>query len=131
MTPSNSSALDAHIKGQDNVIADMLSGPQQIQIITSTNSYPLVLMVGPSRAGSSGTHNRHPPGFYPPELGNPNIACQIKVFIRSHLFFYLAKLFRRIGDLTNPCHLFNPETMFTTPFVFSPKFFTIEHLWFY
>ena len=109
----------------------MLSQPQQIQIVTLTISYPLVLMVGPSRASSSCTHNRHPPGTYTPKLGTPKTAGQIKEFVRSHLFFYLAKLFKLLGDPTNPCHLFDLDTVFTTPFVFSPKFFIINHLWFY
>ena len=58
-----------HIKGQDNIIVDTLSRSQQIQIITPAISYPVVLMVGPSRESSSCTQN--PPGSYPPELGTP------------------------------------------------------------
>ncbi|KAI9170401.1 hypothetical protein LWI28_027336 [Acer negundo] len=119
-----------HVKGQHNIIADMLSRPSAIHLITSYGPIPLIIMAISASSSSSPNPTMR---TYPPELleiipptTQPSLA-RIQEFAHSYLRTYLAQI-----QSQGVRHEFsNNNRPFLDPFLMPPFYlFTPQVLWF-
>ena len=124
-----------HVKGNHNIIVDMLSRPPPIYLITTTGRIPLIYMATSASSSSSSASNLPPPTqtTYPPELiatlppGTQPSLEQIQDFAKSHLLTYLSKI--QLQDCRHS--LTNPARPFLDPFISPPfYYYSSDVLWF-
>ena len=124
-----------HVKGQHNIIADMLSRPPPVHFITSFGSVPLIYMATSTSSSSSSSQPLPVPNdmSFPPELlallpsGQQPSLARIQEFAQSHLRVYLSQIQNQ-----GVRHSFqNPTRPFLDPFLMPPfYYFSPQVLWF-
>jgi len=115
-----------HIKGNQNLIPALLSRPMKpVQIITNTHTFPLILMVKPLPAHASISKN------FSPGINSSCSLSQLKEYARNNLFYYMAKIIKKIKKNIPEHSSFLPDTPFYLPFMLNPSAkFTENHLWY-
>ena len=117
-----------HVKGHHNIIADMLSRPTTVHLLSPSKKIPLLLMA------TSASSSANPPiGDFPPELqlsipyGHTPSLDQITNFAKTHFPIYLT----RIKAQGVHCDISNPTRPFLDPFIMPPScYFSPDLFWY-
>ncbi|KAL5746059.1 hypothetical protein ACOSP7_027205 [Xanthoceras sorbifolium] len=128
----------SHIKGSQNIIPDMLSRPQPIQLLSKTSIIPVIYTLSPAMAEPSFTPSnilnlpaKQLPSFLPDltQLPAPSpqpTSYEIRHFASGHLYRYLSFLHAE----NDPHHVTNHNKPFISPFYLRPYHFSQHTLWY-
>ncbi|KAL5768013.1 hypothetical protein ACOSQ2_014796 [Xanthoceras sorbifolium] len=129
----------SHIKGSQNIISDMLSRPQLIQLLSKTFIIPVIYSLFPTMANPS-----YDPSYililptkqllsFPPGLTQPSVPSyqttshELRQFASDYLYHYLHLLHNE----DDHHHATRHSIPFITPFHLRPYHFSQNTLWYF